>query len=79
MTQSTVAALNDLQSYIFESRTRLREDENVQKVCTEQEIDVFRDLLSEAEGWIIDLEIDAAAETYVSKERELKVVGILSL
>ena len=74
-TQDTADARNDLESYIFESRIRLHEDENLKRLCTEDEIEEFRDLLSEAEEWIMDHETGATAEIYLSKQRELKAVG----
>ena len=70
----TADARNDLESYIFESRNRLYDDKNVEKVSTETEREEFRAVLTEAEDWIWDQEEETAG-IFKSKIRELKKIG----
>lgn len=50
----TADAKNALESYIFESRNRMYEDSDVEKVTTEEQRDEFMNALKEAEDWIWD-------------------------
>merc|ERR1712228_19813 len=70
----TADARNELESYIFESRNRLYEEKNVQKVTTEDERTDFLKVLEESEDWIWDVE-DENAGVYKGKIRELKKTG----
>ena len=72
--RETADARNALESYIFESRNRLSEEKNVEKVSTEEERDDFRTILTEAEDWIWDVEKESAG-IYKSKTREIKQIG----
>lgn len=72
--RETADARNELESYIFESRNRLYEEKNVEKVTTEEEREEFQKLLTEAEDWIWDVEKETAG-IYKAKTRELKTIG----
>lgn len=72
--RETADARNALESYIFESRNRLSEEKNVEKVSTEEEREEFVTILTEAEDWIWDVEKESAG-IYKSKTRKLKEIG----
>ena len=71
---ATASARNALESYIFESRSKLNDDENVQKVSKEEERESLIATLTEAEDWIWDVEVETEA-VFKSKMRELRKLG----
>eukprot|EP01084_Bolivina_argentea_P026884 49987_1 len=72
--RETADARNELESYIFESRNRLYEEKNVEKVSTESEREDFIQVLTESEDWIWDVEKESSG-IYKAKTRELKKIG----
>jgi len=72
--RETADARNELESFIFESRNRIYDDQNVQKVSTEEERENFQTILTESEDWIWDVENENAG-IYKAKTRELKKIG----
>merc|ERR1712154_98875 len=55
-------------------RNRIYDDQNVQKVSTEEERENFQTILTESEDWIWDVENENAG-IYKAKTRELKKIG----
>eukprot|EP00484_Ammonia_sp_Unknown_P025922 CAMPEP_0197040824 /NCGR_PEP_ID=MMETSP1384-20130603/17465_1 /TAXON_ID=29189 /ORGANISM="Ammonia sp." /LENGTH=944 /DNA_ID=CAMNT_0042471649 /DNA_START=73 /DNA_END=2903 /DNA_ORIENTATION=+ len=72
--RETADARNELESYIFESRNRVSDETNVEKVTTAEERETFTEQLSAAEDWIWEIEKESAS-IYKTKIRELKQVG----
>jgi molecular chaperone DnaK (HSP70) len=63
-------AKNNLESYIYEVRGKL-DDEEIEKVSTEEQREELRALLSESEEWIGNAEADGDAK-FVAKLDEIK-------
>lgn len=67
-------AKNNLESYIYETRSHLRESEVVAKVSTEESRDKLISMLTDSEDWLYD-QADDAEDPFVSKLNELRDVS----
>ncbi|MES1908008.1 MAG: hypothetical protein MHM6MM_001022, partial [Cercozoa sp. M6MM] len=73
-TRRIAAAKNTLESFIYEHRSRLSdEDEDLGSVSTEEERDSLVELLNDAEDWLEDQHsVDNTADVFDSKLAELR-------
>ena len=76
MKRETEAAKSNLEAYIYSSRSKVRQDEDIEKVTTEQQRESHLQSLEDAEDWLYTDEGENANKTtYETKHKGLKDVS----
>ena len=76
MKRETEAAKSNLEAYIYSSRSKVRQDEEIEKVTTEQQRESHLQSLEDAEDWLYTDEGENANKTtYETKHKGLKDVS----
>ncbi|XP_020268798.1 heat shock 70 kDa protein 17 isoform X2 [Asparagus officinalis] len=71
----TAELKNNLEAYIYSTREKLEDDEEIVKVSTEKERQSFADKLSEVQEWLYTDGEDAAASEFKERLDSLKAIG----
>ncbi|KAG0495580.1 hypothetical protein HPP92_000271 [Vanilla planifolia] len=71
----TAELKNSLEEYIYSTREKLEDDENIKKVSSEDERQAFVEKLSEAQDWLYTDGEDASANDFKERLDSLKAIG----